>query len=135
VNKLYNPDLQHRRSIRLQGYDYAQAGAYFVTICTFQRQSLFGDVIGGEVRLNEYGQIVAAEWSRTSLIRREVALDTYVVMPNHLHAIVVLTNAVGAHGRAPLHSTTPHRPPKSLGALIAGFKSAVTKLLRAHHSQ
>ncbi len=126
----YDPDKHHRSSIRLHGYDYAQAGAYFVTICTQGRICLFGDVVDGGMRLNDYGQTVQSEWLRTATIRSEVELDVFQVMPNHFHGIVVITSeatgivgaSVGAHGRAPLR-----RAPKSLGALIAGFKSASTK--------
>jgi len=126
----------NRRSIRLKGYDYAQAGAYFVTICTQNRECLFGDVVDGKMALNDGGRIVANEWERTAAIRREIELNKWVVMPNHLHGIIVIADNVGAHGRAPLPDDAPcnvptstvfTRPPKSLGSLIAGFKSAVTK--------
>ncbi len=85
------------RSIRLKGYDYSQAGFYFVTICCYQRQCLFGDVVDGVMRLNQYGEIVDKEWMRSSVIRQEIELDKYVVMPNHFHGIVII-NSVGANG-------------------------------------
>ena len=126
---------KRRRSIRLRQYDYAQPGAYFVTLCTHARECLFGEIVSGEMRLNIYGEIVAEEWKRSAEIRHEVELDVFVVMPNHLHGIVAITDdssamattriengGVGAHGRVPLR-----RPPRSLGSFIAGFKSAVTK--------
>ena len=129
---VYDPDKHHRRSLRLRGYEYAQAGAYFVTLCADQRVCLFGDVVDGEMRLSEAGRIVHEEWLRTEAIRSEVELDVFQVMPNHFHGIVIITDLVppnqetpgvaGAHGRAPLR-----RAPKSLGSLVAGFKSAVTK--------
>ena len=126
----YGPDQHHRRSIRLSGYDYAQPGSYFVTICTQGRECLFGEVHDGEMRLSEYGQVVHKEWLVTALIRQEIELDAFVVMPNHVHGIVLITSAnaqnVGAHGRAPLH-----RKPRTLGALVAGFKSSVTKQINA----
>jgi putative transposase len=121
----YNPARHHRRSIRLPAYDYAGPGAYFVTLVTYARECLFGQVIDSEMRLNVLGEVVAEEWRRTGEIRREVQLDLSVVMPNHIHGIVIIgdqTMNVGAHGRAPLH-----RSPRSLGSFIAGFKSAVTK--------
>ncbi len=65
----------HRRSIRLRGYDYAQAGAYFVTICTWNRACLFGDVVDGTMRLNAMGEIVADEWTRSARVRAEIAID------------------------------------------------------------
>ncbi len=124
-------DLQkhHRRSIRLRGYDYAQAGGYFVTICTHQRTCLFGDITDGKMELNVIGRVVAEEWTRSSKVRQEIELDEWAVMPNHLHGIVMISTSnvvgatdVGAHGRAPLLQ----RNSQSLGSFIAGFKSAVT---------
>ena len=79
-------NLPHRRSLRLKGYDYTQPGAYFVTICTHQRQPLFGRVVDGNMVLNAYGEIVREEWFRSA----EIVLfpDEFVVMPNHIHGIV-----------------------------------------------
>ncbi len=136
--------MRSRRSIRLPDYDYADPGVYFVTVCTHEHECLFGDVSDGEVALNEFGQIVSHEWARSADIRDELSLADFVVMPNHLHGIVRLglgahgrlaaQDRVGAHGRAPLRRDTPsgdagslHRPGRSLGSFIAGFKSAVTK--------
>ena len=123
-----NDSVRERKSLRLPGYDYAQGGAYFVTICTWGRTCLFGDVVDGIMRLNDVGRIVAGEWINTAEIRREIELDAYMVMPNHVHGLIVIAGNVdvGAHGRAPLHGGLA-RPPKSLGSLVAGFKSAATK--------
>ena len=126
----YDPATHNRRSIRLREYDYAQAGAYFVTICTQHRECLFGEIVDGRARLNAPGEVVAAEWSRSARIRREIELDSFVVMPNHVHGIVVIRD-VGAHGRAPLLPSPPYRPPRSLGSFVAGFKSAATKRINA----
>jgi REP element-mobilizing transposase RayT len=127
----YNPDIHHRRSIRLKGFDYSHAGAYFVTLCTQKRECLFGEIANGKVALSPYGQIVKEEWVRTAEIRKELIMDLFVVMPNHLHGIVFIHNnayrPVGAHGRAPLRDNGSQRKPRSLGAFIAGFKSVVTK--------
>jgi REP element-mobilizing transposase RayT len=86
----YDPTRHHRRSIRLKGYDYSQAGAYFITICTQDRAGLFGEIVDGEMRLNEYGQIVRDEWFHTAVVRPCVVLypDEFVVMPNHVHGII-----------------------------------------------
>lgn len=128
MSTTYYPDKHHRRSIRLKGYDYTQPGAYFVTICAHNHDRLFGQVVNGLVELNEYGQIVAAEWQKSPAIRHELELDIFVIMPNHLHGIVHIVGAndppvVKASGHSPLHGAAP----KSLGAFIIGFKSAVTK--------
>jgi REP element-mobilizing transposase RayT len=78
--------------MRLKGYDYSQAGAYFVTICTQGRACLFGEVVDGEMRLNDAGRMVVAEWERLPALFSNVVLDAFVVMPNHIHGIVILTD-------------------------------------------
>jgi len=118
----YDPVRHHRRSIRLRGYDYAQGGAYFVTLVARQRACLFGDIVHGQIKASSFGDVVLEEWLRSSRVRREIVLDAFVLMPNHFHAIVIV-GAVGAHGRAPLRL---HRAPRSLGSFVAGFKSTVT---------
>jgi len=91
---------QHnRRSIRMQGYDYSREGAYFVTICAYQRRCLFGRIVGDEMRLNRWGEIITEEWLRTEEVRSTVMLDVFVVMPNHFHGIMVLKELVGATQR------------------------------------
>lgn len=117
-----------RRSIRLPGYNYAQTGAYFVTICTHGYEYLFGDIVDAGMVLHDAGRIVVDEWLRTAQIRAEIDLDEWVVMPNHFHGIVV----IGCAGDRPVAPTTGPKP-KSIGALIAGFKSAVTK--RINHTR
>lgn len=86
----FNPDIHHRRSIRLKEYDYSAIGAYFVTICAFQRECLFGDVVNGEMRLNECGMIIQDTWDDLPKHYSHVELDQFVIMPNHVHGIVVL---------------------------------------------
>jgi len=86
--KQYDPNIHHRRSIRLKGYDYSQMGVYFITICCQDRTCLFGDVVDGEMVLNEYGRIALEEWIKTTTIRPNVELREFVIMPNHIHAII-----------------------------------------------
>jgi len=86
----YDRELHHRQSIRWQEHDYAASGTYFVTICTADRACLFGDVLEGEMRVNALGRIVEDEWVRTGVVRPEVDIDVFVVMPNHLHGFVTL---------------------------------------------
>ncbi len=88
----YNPDIHHRRSIRLKGYDYSQAGAYFVSICTNNRECLFGEITEGKMVLNEAGQMVADSWEWLAKQYDHVSLDECVVMPNHLHGIIVVND-------------------------------------------
>ena len=121
----YDPQKHHRRSIRLKGYDYCvggfvpptryaagtkpaarQPGAYFVTICAFQRMHVFGEVINGEMILNETGKIARDEWFKTAELRPYVELfeDEFVVMPNHAHGMIWI---VGARRRAPTIQIIP----------------------------
>jgi len=97
----YNPNIHHRRSIRLKGYDYAQAGFYFITICCQERACLFGEIQNGEMLLNEYGTIAHNEWIKTHEIRTNVELGEFVIMPNHIHGIIKIMD-IG--GRGELHS-------------------------------
>ena len=100
----FDPKICHRHSIRLLGYDYSQAGGYYVTIVTLRRECLFGNVAGGEMQVNELGEIVQEEWFRSARIRKEIHLfeDEFVVMPNHIHGIVWIDpDAVGADGVRP----------------------------------
>jgi putative transposase len=123
----YNPRYHHRRSIRLQGYDYSQTGIYFVTICTHQRQCLFGEIRNVKMILNQIGKIVSQEWLKSAEIRQEIALDEWIIMPNHLHGIVGIDNKLGA-SLAPLQGDK--RKPRSLSSFIGGFKSSVTKRIK-----
>lgn len=130
----YDPEKHHRHTVRLSAYDYRQAGAYFITLCAYQHELSFGEIVDDEMRLNVYGHMVADEWMETAIIRPGVFLDEFVVMPNHFHAIVFLpdhvdaSNSVGAHSRAPSGGESSlSRTPRSLGGLVAGFKSTVTK--------
>lgn len=93
MNK-YNPNIHHRRSIRLKGYDYSQAGLYFITICCQGRICRFGYVEKGEMILNEYGKIAYDEWIKLSERFKNFELDVFQIMPNHIHGIIALT--VGA---------------------------------------
>jgi len=144
----YNPDIHKRQSIRLKGYDYSQSGLYFITICCYERECLFGNIINSQMILNNFGQLIKEEWLKSAEIRKEIELDDFVIMPNHFHGIVIINqeinsdfmkndvdfqdNNVGANGRSPLHQIQSSPPkismkPKSISSLIAGFKSATTK--------
>jgi hypothetical protein len=94
----YDPSRHHRRSIRLRGYDYSQAGAYFVTICAQGRECLFGEVVDGEMRLNALGEIVHWTWGDLPNHVARIVLDEFVVMPNHIHGIIMIgdQSVVGA---------------------------------------
>ncbi len=83
----------HRRTIRLQNYDYHQAGCYFVTICTQDQKCMFGEIVKGEMYLNGAGSLAQSIWSTLPERFAHVELDQYMVMPNHLHGIMVLTGS------------------------------------------
>jgi REP element-mobilizing transposase RayT len=95
--KTFNPLIHHRRSIRLKGYDYSQAGLYFITICCQDRRCLFGEIIDGKMILNEYGQIAYDEWVKTPEIRKNVELGEFIIMPNHIHGIIRLFRRGESH--------------------------------------
>ena len=126
-----NDDRQrhHRRSIRLKGYDYAQAGAYFITVVTCDRECLFGDVAESEMRLNDYGSIVQDEWTKSAVLRPRVMLDAFVVMPNHIHGIIALADddGRGTLQRAPTIERFGKPTSDSIPTILRLFKSATTK--------
>jgi REP element-mobilizing transposase RayT len=109
--------LPQRKSPRLQGYDYSQSGAYFITICTHQRQNLFGEVIDGVMHCSQAGDIAMACWHIIPNHYPAVELDAFVVMPNHIHGILVLD------GDGKQFKTV-------LGRVINGYKGAVTARIR-----
>ena len=88
----YNPAIHHRRSIRLKGYDYTQCGAYFVTIVTQGRKCLFGRVVDGDMQLNDAGYMIARWWAELANKFPHVIPDAAIVMPNHFHSIIVITD-------------------------------------------
>lgn len=133
-----------RKSLRLRGYDYANEGAYFVTLVAKEYKCIFGSVVSGEVFLSDCGQIAHDEWLCSPKVRPEIGLheDEFVVMPNHIHGIVWIVGPdvngqsksnqvdVRATGRLPIPHVDDNRwgpKPKSLSAFVAGYKSSVTK--------
>lgn len=92
---LYDRYKYYRRSIRLKGYNYAGLGAYYITLCAWNRENLFGEIISGKMILNELGRVVYEEWANTTKIRSNILLDVFVVMPNHMHGIIIITENRG----------------------------------------
>ena len=121
----HNPQKHHRRSIRLQGYDYSQEGLYFITICCQDRAHLFGEVADGEMILNRYGELAQKEWQNTSAIRVNVILHEFVVMPNHFHSIIEIKFQKGNNEIGKFQS-----PSHTIGAIIRGFKIATIKKIK-----
>jgi putative transposase len=142
----FDPERHHRRSIRLCEYDYAQPGAYFVTVCTHDRACLFGEVVGGQVHVNDAGRIADACWRTIPDHFLHVALDTFVIMPNHVHGIIWIVDepddgvhhgvgdGVGAKHFSPPPADKPafRSPSRTVGSIVRGFKVGVTKWMRAN---
>ena len=148
MTKKYNPDIHHRRSIRLTGHDYSQSGLYFITLCVINKICMFGNVVDGKMQLNDIGQLVEQEWLNTINIRHnDVRLHNYIVMPNHFHAIIEIRR--GECDSPQSHSSQPHSPQtinggninendsqqrmkspsKTVGAIVRGFKGAISRQL------
>lgn len=124
----YNPERHHRRSIRLKDYDYSQVGMYFITICPHNRECLFGEIKNGQMVLNEYGKIVKNEWMKSTEIRNKIKLDEFVIMPNHIHGIIIITDdGRGTLQRAPTVEQFGKPVSNSIPTIIRLFKSATTK--------
>ncbi len=126
----YNPDIHHRRSIRLKGYDYSQKGYYFVTICIQNRECLLGQSINNTIVLNDAGLMVQNIWKTLSEHYPGVGIDSYIIMPNHIHGIII----VGAGPRAcPCGVNTLQREAgmdttMKLSDIIHRFKSLTTNI-------
>lgn len=143
----FDPQKHHRRSIRLKGYDYSSAGAYFVTIVTWQRECLLGDVVNGTMNLNRQGHIVHDAWFDLKNHYRHVELGEFVIMPNHVHGIIILVDdsrggsSVSGETNLPditpagmdnllINQTRPYVKPKprhGLPEIIRAFKSFSAK--------
>ncbi len=111
---------------RLPRWDYASAAWYFVTVCTRDRARFLGEVVEHEMRLSQAGGIVAEEWLQTASVRTSVTLDTFIVMPNHIHGIIVLAAPSGETPRRGV-STPSRLRPGSLGSIMGQFRGACTR--------
>ncbi|MGV8057770.1 MAG: transposase [Smithellaceae bacterium] len=125
--------IEHKRkSLRLKGYDYSSPGAYFVTICTQNKENKFGAIVNGVMQLNEFGTIVQESWLWLSKQYEYVELDEWVIMPNHFHGIIMITEF--GRGGSRIAPTSEHFPVicaenhiKSLGGLVGAFKTVAAK--------
>lgn len=132
-----------RRSIRLKGYDYTNSGAYYITICTYNKKQLFGQIVDGKMCLNLYGQIVEYKWNNIEKHFKNAHLDVFQIMPDHLHGIIMLDGRgnVGAkHSKKIIdikyvlldkNASPLQRPcgtkPQSISAIIQNFSSISTR--------
>ncbi|MCL2045939.1 MAG: transposase [Oscillospiraceae bacterium] len=123
-------ELPQRKKNRLQGYDYSQSGAYFITICTKNRKALFGAVENSQMILNEIGKIVKQEIEKIPTIREECVIHEYIVMPNHVHMIVEIKNTGDNPNYIETQRDDCHRPVRrSIPNMVQGLKGAVTRRL------
>ena len=127
----FDPNQHHRRSIRLAGFNYGAMGAYFVTICVARRRCAFGQISNGAMRLHPYGRIVVEEWQNSASLRVEIELDEFVVMPDHFHGIVWIVKPPSVAQPTNILMA----PSRVLGALVNGFKGAVTRRINAHRAE
>jgi len=133
--------------LRLAGFDYETPGAYFVTVCTHARRCFFDEIVGEQVVLSTLGELVRGAWLSTQSVRRNVMLYEFAVMPNHLHAILFVLGDEnkGRMQYAPTEGREDSRgqstfgrssrsfrsPAQALGAILRGFKAAVTSKARS----
>ena len=125
VKILYNHQMANhpsRKPTRLASFNYANSGGYFITLVTHERINLFGKIVDGEMVANVIGQIVCEEWVRSAEIRNDIELDSWCIMPNHFHAIVLMKESF-----SPSPGLSCRRSPHSLGSIVAGFKASVTR--------
>jgi REP element-mobilizing transposase RayT len=140
----YNPQIHHRKSIRLKGYDYSQAGLYFITICCQDRECRFGKIENDKMILNNLGKIADECWLEIPKHFPNFILHEYIVMPNHVHGIIELVNddnVVGVDNFQPLQHHNESRRnefqkmiPRSIGSIVKGFKIGVTKWFRINEN-
>ena len=128
---------RQRKPNRLSGYDYSQSGAYFITICTHNRKMLFGNIIDGVMELNGYGRIVQSEIESISAQYENISIDTYVIMPNHVHCIVRIVGT----GLAPVRegketqpeNRTTARVVPTVPGIIGALKSKIANVALMNH--
>jgi putative transposase len=123
----YGPEKHHRWSIRLKEYDYSRSGYYFVTICTHNHKFIFGHIENEGMRLNRYGEIIEECWRWLEMQYSYVSLGTFIIMPNHLHGIIIINNDDKRRGG----SRTAPTKRKPLGRLIGAFKTVSAKKINA----
>ncbi len=144
----YNPHIHNRQSRRLKGYDYSQPGSYFITFCTQNRECLFGEIINGQMHLNDIGKMIETEWLNLKTRFTNIELHAYVIMPDHFHGIIEITDRESSEG-APLvgapsedsptavegaptrdapstAADTPIPKKKTVGDMVGAFKSITT---------
>ena len=121
---MYNPEIHHRRTIRLQEYDYSSDGLYFVTICTHGHKNIFGKIVDSNLVLSDKGKVVELVWKELSNKYPQVVCHEYTIMPNHFHGIIQIDNYCQGGQTPPLQQT-------KLGNIIAFFKYRTAKIINS----
>jgi putative transposase len=123
-----------RKQIRLLHYDYALSGAYYVTFCSYEKKCIFSSIVEGKVHLTALGKIIDEEWNAIQEVRPSVMIDEYVIMPNHVHAIIILTDGIGTHevsdSEKPIR-TFGGKTVESLSTIMSQTRSKITKRAKA----
>jgi REP element-mobilizing transposase RayT len=144
----FDSQKHHRRSIRLQNYDYAQPGAYFITIVTWRRECLFGEVVDGQMVFTKFGLVAKLQWEKLPKRFPNIELGAFAIMPNHMHGIIVIMNGRGTAGklsdpngepsrRAPTHEQFQKPVSGSIPTIVRSYKSSVSyrvNLMRGTHN-
>ena len=134
----FDPEIRHRRSIRLRGYDYTDPGEYFVTLCTQEKEPLFGEILEEEMKLNAPGRMSESWWNQLNRKYQTVRTDEFVVLPNHVHSIIRI---LGADLRVrPTRGANKENPVAHIGAplhrVVQWFKTMTTNdYLRGVHDR
>ncbi|MDY6783283.1 MAG: transposase [Cyanobacteriota bacterium] len=128
----YNPQKHHRHSIRLSEYDYRQPGAYFITICTYKKQCWLGDVVDGTMHCNRLGKLVSTFWLDLPRRFSHIEIDAFVVMPNHFHGILIITDK---ESYIPQKEQFSKSVSGSIPTVVRSFKSTVSKRINRMRSK
>jgi putative transposase len=143
--KNYDPQRHHRRSIRLPAYDYSQTGAYFITLVTYQRDCLFGNIVQGKMQLSAMGQVAEEHWRLIPEHFPQLELGAYVIMPNHVHGIIIINGCSNASAFERTGTTVscpdvscPDRAREKFGkpvkgsipTIIRSYKASVTRRIQ-----
>lgn len=117
-------ECKNRKLNRLKGYDYSMNGYYYITVCAYNRQEVFGEIRNKNMQINQYGQIVEEVWFQIPKHFTNIELDKFIIMPNHVHGIIIIKNPVGT-GHA--LSSIKNKKIDNLSVVVGAFKSAVCK--------
>jgi putative transposase len=128
------PIIHYRKSIRLKEYDYSSPGEYFITICTNGRDCILGEIVDEKMRLSTIGDVVKKYWEEIPKYYQDIEIDEFIIMPNHIHGIIVLTEPVGAIHESPLPTTAQQRRKMKLSKIIGRFKMKAAKEINLQRS-